>query len=101
VNNAPLDYKAGECGTMLSEQGMYVRTLKTSPAKTTLSVTMTIKGRTITLDAELLYSQQLGHGPAGQPGMGLKFVRIAPEDQEFIKQYIHDEVTQGIAPKKR
>jgi hypothetical protein len=33
--------------------------------------------------------------------MGLKFIRISPEDQEFIKQYIHDEVTQGIAPKKR
>ncbi len=101
LDNAPLDYKAGECGTMLSEQGMYVRTLKTSPAKTTLSVTMTIKGRTISLEAELLYSQQLGQGPAGQPGMGLKFVRISPEDQEFIKQYIHEEVAGDIAPKKR
>ncbi len=101
VNNAPLDYDAGECGTMLSEQGMYVRTLKTSPAKTTLSVTMTIKGRTITLDAELLYSHRIGQGPAGQPGMGLKFVRISPEDKEFIKQYIHDEVAGDIGPDKR
>ncbi len=101
VNNAPLDFHAGECGTMLSEQGMYVRTLKTSPAKTTLSVTMVIKGRTIALEAELLYSQQLGQGPAGQPGMGLKFVRISPEDREFIKRYIYDEVAGDIAPKKR
>ncbi len=101
VNNAPLDFHAGEYGTMLSEQGMYVRTLNTSPPKTTLSVTMTIKGRTINLEAELLYSNQLGQGPAGQPGMGLKFVRISPDDQEFIKQYIHDEVTGGIKPDRR
>jgi hypothetical protein len=30
--------------------------------------------------------------------MGLEFVRIAPKDQDLIRQFIRNEVTQDIAP---
>jgi hypothetical protein len=30
--------------------------------------------------------------------MGLKFVRITPEDREFIRQYIREEITRGVTP---
>jgi hypothetical protein len=30
--------------------------------------------------------------------MGLKFISIAPEDRDFIRQFIREEVTKGIKP---
>ncbi len=30
--------------------------------------------------------------------MGLEFVRINSEDRELIRQYIREEITQGVAP---
>jgi hypothetical protein len=30
--------------------------------------------------------------------MGIKFIAVAPEDQEFIRQFIREEVTKGIKP---
>lgn len=98
VNNAPLDYSGGECATMISENGMYVRTLKPSPVNAPLSVAMVIKGRKIALDAVVLYNHRFGQGPFGQPGMGLKFTRILPDDQAFIRQFVNDDVTRDIAP---
>jgi len=33
-------------------------------------------------------------GTSVSPAMGIKFARIAPRDQEFLRLYIHDEIAQ-------
>jgi len=97
VNNVTLDSIEGECTSVLSEHGMYVRTLKPYDRNDELSVTLTINGRRIAAGAKVLYSHRFGDGPFVEPGMGLRFIRLAPEDHEFIRQFIRNEVTSGIA----
>ena len=91
VNNVPLDCVEGECASIISEHGMYIRTLKPHPPRSRLAVRIALKGRTISADAVVLYSHQFGEGPFGEPGMGLKFARIAQQDQEYIRLFIRSE----------
>jgi CheY-like chemotaxis protein len=98
VNGVLLSTDAGECTTVLSEHGMYIRTLKPSAANTRLIVTILVKNRLVSVDAVVLYTYGHGQGLFKEPGMGLKFVRIDPEDREFIRQYIREEITKGVAP---
>jgi len=91
VNNVPLDCVEGECASVISEHGMYIRTMKPHPPKSQLAVQIALKGRTISADAVVLYSHRFGEGPFGEPGMGLKFARIEPQDQEYIRLFIRNE----------
>lgn len=86
----------GECATVLSQHGMYVRTLKPSPVSSKLSLKIIIKGRIIAIEAMVLHSHGFGEGPFEEPGMGFKFIGMASEDQDFIRQFIKEEVTKGI-----
>lgn len=96
VDGKPLDCVEGECASVLSEHGMYVRTLRPYASKTRLPVQIVIKGRSIPVEAEVLYCHKFGEGPFKEPGMGLKFVRVAPQDQELIRQFIREELVKGI-----
>jgi len=98
VNGVLLSRDAGECATVLSEHGIYIRTLKPAVVNTRLTVTILVKNRLVTVDAVVLYTYGHGQGLFKEPGMGLKFVRIDPEDREFIRQYIREEITKGVAP---
>jgi CheY-like chemotaxis protein len=91
VNNVPIDCVEGECASVISEHGMYIRTMKPHPPKSRLSIQIALKGRTISADAVVLYSHRFGEGPFGEPGMGIKFARIAPQDQEYIRLFIRNE----------
>ena len=46
-------------------------------------------------EAVVLYSHRFGEGPFGEPGMGIKFDRIALQDQEFLRLYIDSARTSG------
>jgi CheY-like chemotaxis protein len=96
VNDMPLDRAAGERVTDLSEQGMYVPVRNPYPRNERLNVQIRIKDRTISAEAAVLYYHASSEGPYKEPGMGLKFVSIAADDREFIRKFIHDQVTQGI-----
>ena len=99
VNNKPLDCGGeGDCATVLSHHGMYVRTLRPSPVGSKISLQIVVKDRTIALEALVLYCHRFGEGPFKEPGMGLKFISIAPKDQDFIRLFIREEVTKGINP---
>jgi len=91
VNNVPLDCVEGECASVISEHGMYIRTMKPHPPKSRIAIQIALKGRTISADAVVLYSHRFGEGPFGEPGMGLKFARIAPQDQEYLRLFIRSE----------
>ncbi|MEK6743562.1 MAG: response regulator [Nitrospirota bacterium] len=96
VSGVALACGGGECASVLSEHGMYIRTLAPSPVNTVLALRFTLNGRVIALEAVVLYGHRFGEGPFGEPGMGLKFLRISAEDEEHIRRFIRDEVTQGI-----
>jgi CheY-like chemotaxis protein len=88
VNDIPLDCVEGECASVISEHGMYIRTLNPHPPNSRLHVRIDLYGRSIAAEAVVLYSHRVGEGPFGEPGMGIKFDRIALQDQEFLRLYI-------------
>lgn len=88
--------------TALSVNGMYVHTLKPLPHGTELPFTIFLrdtKNGALTVEGKVLYSSSYDGktGDAKQPGMGIKFTRIRPEDKELIASYIKEKLMEGIA----
>ncbi len=81
----------------LSDGGMFLRTMNPLSVNTELSLELNLNGRTIAADAVVLYNCQAGCGPDLESGIGLRFVDIAPRDQDFIRQFIWDDIMKGIA----
>jgi len=96
VNNEPLKCIEGQCASILSEHGMYVQIPRPYPRNEHLSVQIKINNRTVSAEATVLYRHAYGEGPFKEPGMGLKFISIAPKDQDVIRQFIREEVTRGV-----
>lgn len=96
VNNMQFDSLEGEYASVLSEQGMYIRTLKPFPPKSSLTVRIMIAGRLVVADAVVLYSNAFEESPYKEPGMGLLFTRIAPQDQTLLQQFINEQINKGI-----
>jgi CheY-like chemotaxis protein len=82
--------------TNLSEDGLFFRSIELRPAQTRISVVLELKGRTMTLEAVVHHSTTFDEGPLKEPGMGLKFVHISPEDRGLIKAYILEKITEGM-----
>jgi two-component system, cell cycle response regulator DivK len=98
VNNIELDYERGEFVSVLSEKGLYIRTLKPYPKKALIHIQMFINNNSVSSDALVLSSHAFGEGPFKEPGMGLQITRITSQAQGVIRQYIKDEITKGIKP---
>jgi CheY-like chemotaxis protein len=98
VNGVLLTSSAGECATVISEHGMYIRTLKPAAKGTRVAITILVKNKIVPVETVVLYTYGHLQGLFKEPGMGLEFVRITPEDRELIRQYIREEITQGVAP---
>jgi len=99
VNGVLLSSSAGECATVISEHGMYIRTLKPAAKGTRVAITILIKNKIVPVETVVLYTYGHLQGLFKEPGMGLEFVRINSEDRELIRQYIREEITQGVAPR--
>jgi CheY-like chemotaxis protein len=84
--------------TVLSQYGMFFRTLDHRPAGTRLAVDLSLWDRVITVEAVVLYVVSFEEGPFCEPGMGMKVVRINPEDNDLIRAFIHDQLWEGLAP---
>jgi CheY-like chemotaxis protein len=84
--------------TALSENGMFVKTLRPRPVKARVSVSFMIEGRAVAAEALVLYSYPPGDALFRDPGMGMEFAKLAPEDRLFLQKYIRERVTEGIAP---
>jgi len=96
VNNLSMDSPDSLSVVDLSENGMYVPTYTPYPANKLVAVQLHMKERTISTDSAVLYNRPGGSGPVVTPGMGLKFITIAPQDQEFIRKFIRDEITRDL-----
>jgi len=84
--------------TVLSQYGMFFRTLEPQPVKTRARVSISFGDRTVDLHAEVLYIISFEEGPFCAPGMGMKFVDIAPEDSALLRFFIHEQLGAGIIP---
>jgi CheY-like chemotaxis protein len=81
--------------TQLSEQGLFVKTLHPRPRGSKHSVAFVLKKRIVRLEAQVLYAYGFGEGPSRDPGMGMKFLTIDPEDVALIKEHIKESFTAG------
>jgi CheY-like chemotaxis protein len=95
VNDAPLDC-GGPCSVDISAYGMYLPTSSPYPLNRRITLRLHIKERTLSLKGSVLFSHVAREGSRKLSGMGLKFVDIAPADQDFIRGYIREEITRGI-----
>lgn len=89
VNNEMVDCSGGDCASMLSEQGLFIRTDDPQPLNSKLSVTFRLGAENINAEAVVVFCQKTGD----EPGMGLQFKRIGPHDQMRIRQYIREQLT--------
>jgi CheY-like chemotaxis protein len=84
--------------TVLSQYGMFFRTLEPRPVKARTGVSISFGDRMVDLRAEVLYVVSFEEGPFCEPGMGMKFVDIAPEDTALLRFFIHEQLGAGIIP---
>jgi CheY-like chemotaxis protein len=96
VNDRTVECLEGECASVLSEHGLYVRTLDPYPLNAKLPVEIRLEGKSIAADTVVIYSHQAGDDPQDEPGMGLQFTEISREDQKRIRNFIRDEITRDI-----
>ncbi|HUK99677.1 MAG TPA: response regulator [Nitrospirota bacterium] len=82
--------------TALSEQGMFVSTSQPKPVGLQIPITIFLEDEKIVVEAMVLYSFKREEGPLKTSGMGIKFVRIKPEDQRLIRVFIKKEITKGL-----
>jgi Tfp pilus assembly protein PilZ len=84
------------CITALSENGVFINTSSPGSIGANIPLTIFLGPATIRVEGVVLYSFKLHEGPSREPGMGIKFSRISPEDQSFIRDYIRKELTQEL-----
>jgi len=82
--------------TALSEQGMFISTLKPKPIGIQIPITIFFENMRIKVEGMVIYSFSREEGPLKTPGMGIKIVHIDPDDQKMIKSIITKEITKGI-----
>ena len=81
----------------LSEKGMFFHSLEPRPLNTHIPISVEILGRTILLEAVVLYRTFAEEGSFHKPGMGMKFEKISPMDRDLIKTFILDQVREGLS----
>jgi len=84
--------------TVLSDAGLFVRTLEPRPNGSKHTVTFLLDKRIIRADAVVLYTYRFEEHPSKEPGMGMKFLNLSPIDKDVIQTYIRENVSPGIAP---
>jgi CheY-like chemotaxis protein len=82
--------------TTLSEGGLYLRTLSPRPKGDIVTVRIHVNDRVIKTKAVVLYQCSMGGGVFKEPGMGMKFVDIMDEDRDFLRKFIHEQLTSDI-----
>jgi CheY-like chemotaxis protein len=96
VNNVRLDIGEGEFASDLSEEGVFIRTLKPYPPSSSVVVQIRIKESFIDVEAVVRYTHRFEEGLNKEPGMGLQYTRIALQEQAIIRQFINEEINRGI-----
>ena len=96
---AELRYESGATRgfvTVLSQYGMFFRTLEPRPMMSRAAVSISFGDHRVDLHADVLYIVSFERGPFCEPGMGMKFVNVAPEVSALIRFFIHEQLGAGI-----
>lgn len=83
--------------TALSEGGLYIKSLTPEPVDALVPVKLFIRGREVSATARVLYSSTTVGGQHREPGMGMKFVDISEQDREYIRNFIREQIAEGLA----
>lgn len=86
-----------ETATTLSEGGIYIKTPNPEPVNTILPLWITIRNRVVKVTGKVLYSSQKAGKEHKQAGMAVQFVTISPDDKDFIRVFIIEQITKGIS----
>lgn len=85
-----------ECITAISENGIYVNSPSPLPVGAAVPLTIFLKNAKIRVEGKVLYSFAKGKGPMREPGMGVKFERISPQDKDLIRAFIREQLVEDI-----
>jgi CheY-like chemotaxis protein len=98
--NVPTDGKIRhDAITALSEKGMFVKTTALLAYGSVHYFTFhlpTAPGWIFRMEGEVIYNH-LGNDNKGETGIGVKFLKIGPQDQELIKDFIRKTLMEGIS----
>lgn len=86
--------------TALSEGGLYIKTSTPEPVHTVIRLKIFVRNREIKATAAVQYGSTKAGGQHKVPGMGMKFVSISPEDKAFIREFIKEQIEQGLSLEK-
>ncbi len=98
LDDKPLDPGLGECASMLSANGMYIRTLRSFHLNAPVLVRIDLQGQIVSAEAKVIYLDASVAGFPGMTGIGLLFQKVMPQGRELIRRFINDEVSHGLAP---
>jgi len=84
--------------TVLSDSGLFVKTLEPRARGTKHTITFLLDRKIIRVDAMVLYVYSFGEGPNKEPGMGMKFLNLENKDRDVIQEYIRAHVSPPILP---
>ncbi len=96
LNGMPLSGPDSFCTIDLCENGMYVPTDKPLAPGVKIDVEMRIKDRTISVTGVVLHRSTSGRGRRNVSGMGIMFVKIEPQDQTAIRNFIREELSEDV-----
>jgi two-component system, chemotaxis family, chemotaxis protein CheY len=96
VDNLSLGFGAGACSIDLSEQGVRLPIDKPYPTNKRVIVQLHMRDRTISAEGKVVYYNSGNPGNKYAPGMGLMFTTIAPQDKEFIRTFVRDEIVRDV-----
>jgi len=91
----------GTFATMLSENGLFVRTPDPCRLKTKIPITFKLADKVLSAEAVVIYALKQGNPANVEAGMGLQFVRISDQDQAQIRSFIREEFRKGISVSQR
>jgi CheY-like chemotaxis protein len=78
--------------SVLSEFGMFFPTEEPRQLNSVVQADLEIGDKTVKLEAIVLYSFELETSPFKEAGMGLKFMKISPDDHAFIRSYLLEQI---------
>jgi CheY-like chemotaxis protein len=82
----------------ISEHGLFLRTGKPAPEHTHISFRINLDGIIIKAEAKVIYACPPCRGPYNEPGNGLRFTLISPDDRDILKTHMKKELSQSIVP---
>ena len=85
-----------EYATAISEKGAYVRTLAPKARNSLIPVRISVRDREIRAKAVVIYTNSIEGGTFREPGMGLKFIEISEDDQNYLRNFINEQLTSDI-----